>query len=207
MDTLFGKKTWGDTDFENLFPERKRNRIIGLSFPANNNSLGLEPSILTVLPEGENCEYAPKNIDFNDSDVSYYLCSVYISGMDEFKNWALKHDFNKIVVGGYHPTTFPEDFEHYAHKIVKGICDDFYATIAQLGQIVDGVTSNKKIPRYDLYDHKFNQQIIPDKAFTDLCTSINTSVGCLRGQNFGISIIILFPRRILRAMTVSRLSL
>ena len=43
---------------------------------------------------------------------------------------------------------------------------------------IKGITTNKKIPRYDLYDIKNNQQIIPDKRFDDICTSINTSQGC-----------------------------
>ena len=62
-----GEKTWREIDFEDLFPDRKRNRIIGLSFPANDLNLGLEPAILTVLPEGDNVGYSPQNIDFNDN--------------------------------------------------------------------------------------------------------------------------------------------
>ena len=173
-----GEKTWRKIDFEDLFPDRKRNRIIGLSFPANDLNLGLEPSVLTVLPEGSNVEYSPQNIDFNDKDVKWYVCSVYIAGYDEFVRWASRHDKNKIIVGGYHPTTFPEDFERYAFKIVQGPCDDLFATIAQFGQIVTGITSYKKVPRYDLYDVRWNQQIIPDKKPRDIVTSINTSQGC-----------------------------
>lgn len=166
---------FGPLDF---YPDRPRHRVIGLSFPANQNNLGLEPAMLTVLPEGDNVEFACENIDFPDADVDLYLCSVYISGLAEFRAWAIRHDRRKIVVGGYHPTMFPEDFLNYADKIVQGPCDDVYATIAQEGQVVQGITSYKKMPRYDLYDIKLNQQVIPDKRPLDLCTSICTSTGC-----------------------------
>jgi len=170
--------TWKDVTFNYILPDQKKDRIIGLSFPENDLNLGLEPSILTVLPDGDNVEYSLKNIDFPDDDVRYYLCSVYIAGMDEFKAWANRHDKTKIIVGGYHPTTFPEEFKRYAAKIVVGPCDDIYATIAQSGQIVHGVTSYNHLPRYDLYDVRWNQQVIPDKLKEELCTSISTSQGC-----------------------------
>jgi len=103
--------------------------IIGMSFPRNDKNLGLEPSILNVLPRGSNVEYCYDNHDFDDSAVEMYLCSVYISGMAEFKKWAMRHDTRKIVVGGYHPTMFPEAFLNYADKIVIGPTDDIYATL------------------------------------------------------------------------------
>jgi len=214
----------------------KEKKIIGLTFPENNANLGLEPSILTVLPQGENVEFSLKNIKFNDSEVEMYLCSVYIAGMDEFKKWASQHDSKKIVVGGYHPTMFPEDFLNYAEKIVMGPCDDLKETLAQKNvifekghydsnlignsrfvagrilrtlknipgcirvhgeiipgkeaekpsgkseiikdRILPGILTFKNVPRYDLYDIKNNQQIIPDKKKDDLCSSINTSMGC-----------------------------
>lgn len=173
-------KTWKDVNYKFLLNERKQNRIIGLTFPACNKNLGLEPSILTVLPQDKTCEYSLENIDFNDDDVHLYACSVYIAGMEEFKQWAMKHDKNKIVVGGYHPTMFPDDFVNYANKIVVGCCDSggFWLTLAQNGQIVNGISIYDVIPRYDLYDINFNQQIIPDKKVSDVCTSINTSMGC-----------------------------
>ena len=170
-------KTWKEVTFDNLIPS-KRNRVIGLSFPEQQSNLGLEPSILTVLPDGDNVEYSLHNIDFNDEDVLYYACAVYISGYDEFKAWALRHDRKKIVVGGYHPTTFPEDFLNYADKIIICPCDNFYDTIEQPGQVVKGITDYNHTPRYDLYDAKFNQQIIPDKDPAELAISINTSQGC-----------------------------
>jgi len=177
MITL-GNKTWKKVLFEDVFPDRKRDRIIGFTFPRQDINLGLEPSILSVLPKGNNVEYCLDNRDFNDADVKYYLCSVYITGYEEFVNWALKHNKEKIIVGGYQPTTFPEEFTRYASKIVVGPCDDFYVTIKQEGQIVNGILSFKEIPRYDLYDVKLNQQIIPDKRRDDICTSIWTSEGC-----------------------------
>ena len=175
---MHGEKTWRKITFKNIFSDRKRNRIIGMTFPPSDLSLGLEPSALTVLPEGDNVEYSLRNIDFNDNDVKLYVCSVYISGYDEFVKWALSHDKEKIVVGGYHPTTFPEEFKRYAFKVVRGPCDDLFATIKQKEQVVEGIVGHKKIPRYDLYDVRTNQQVIPCKLQDDIVTSINTSQGC-----------------------------
>ncbi len=153
-------------------------KIIGMTFPRQDTALGLEPSLLTVLPEGDNVIYSMENIDFNDDEVENYACSVYITGMNEFKEWARHHDREKIIVGGYEPTINPEEFVPYAKKVMVGPCDDWYQSIAQDGDIIKGITTNKKIPRYDLYDIKNNQQIIPDKKVDDICTSINTSQGC-----------------------------
>ncbi|MCK4354794.1 hypothetical protein KAW43_00335 [Candidatus Parcubacteria bacterium] len=177
-DKEYGEKTWRKIEFKDIFSDRKRNRIIGMTFPSSNIKLGLEPSVITVLPEGDNVEYSLKNIDFNDNDVRLYVCSVYISGYDEFVSWAFRHNKNKIIVGGYQPTIFPEEFERYAFKIVQGPCDDLFETIKQPGQIVTGITNYKRVPRYDLYKVQWNQQIIPDKKPDDIVTSINTSQGC-----------------------------
>jgi len=172
------KNTWQTVDFTDIFPNRRRNLIVGMSFPRNDGNLGLEPSILSVLPPGENVIYCEDNRDFNDDDVMCYLCSVYIAGVEEFKEWAQRHDKNKIIVGGYHPTSFPEGFKNDAYKIVQGPCDNIYDTVKQPGQIVSGISTYKNAPRYDLYDITKNQQIIPDKQVDDICTSINTSIGC-----------------------------
>jgi len=175
-------RTWRKIEFNDILSHRKKDRIIGLAFPAQNKGFGLkstlEPAVLSVLPSGNNVEFSLDNIDFNDNDVKYYVCSVYISGFDEFKIWAEKHNRKKIIVGGYHPTTFPEEFIRYAEKIVQGPCDNFYDTIAQEGQIVNGILSFKNLPRYDLYDIKLNQQVIPDKKKEDRCGSVWTSQGC-----------------------------
>jgi radical SAM superfamily enzyme YgiQ (UPF0313 family) len=185
---VYGKKTWkSNLDFTDPFPNRKKNRIIGMSFPRNDNNLGLEPSILTVLPPGSNVEFSPDNgghHGYNDDDVDLYVASVYISGYDEFKAWAAMHDPNKIVVGGYHPTSFREDFLRFASKVVLGPCDDLAATVDQPGQVVKGITSSKNIPRYDLYSVHDNQQIIPNKKPADIVTSINTSMGCAMACDF-----------------------
>ena len=212
-------------------------KVVGISFPRNNPNLGLEPSILSVLPPGENVEYVDDNRSFVDHDIGMYLCSVYINGVNEFKEWAMKHDTRKIVVGGYHPTMFPEDFLNFVNKIVVGPCDDLDATLSQKGvlfekshydglqignarfvedrilkrfssvegwtrihgemssnqefpeepsgkadvledRVLPGVLTFRNSPRYDLYDIRKNQQIIPDKKIDDLSTSINTSMGC-----------------------------
>lgn len=153
-------------------------KIIGMTFPKQDITLGLEPSILTVLPDGDNVIYSMDNCDYNDEEVEYYACSVYITGMNEFKRWAMNHDKQKIIVGGYEPTINPEEFVAYAKKVMVGPCDDWEASIAQEGRIIKGITTYKRIPRYDLYDIRNNQQIIPDKKIDDICTSINTSQGC-----------------------------
>lgn len=153
-------------------------KIVGMTFPRQDLSLGLEPSLLTVLPEGDDIFYSMENGDFDDREVKYYACSVYITGMNEFKRWARGHDKSKIIVGGYEATINPEEFLEYANKVIVGPCDDFYATLLQEGKIVKGITNYKKIPRYDLYDIGCNQQIIPDKKKDAICTSINTSQGC-----------------------------
>lgn len=176
----FGARTWQNVSFTDPFPARKRNRIVGLSFPEQNRNLGLEPSILTVLPEGENVEFSLINRDFNDADVTTYLCSVYISGFAEFKDWASRHDVEKIIVGGYHPTSFPEDFPRYASRIVRGPCDDIQETLEQEGQVIAGISKGEHLPRRDLYDISLNQQVIPDKRPKDVVVSINTSIGCYR---------------------------
>ena len=157
--------------------------IVAMTFPKQNLSLGLEPSILTVVPnDTDNCkvEYVldQYNINHNEDDVLFYMCSVYITGMHEFFNWSKSHDKKKIVVGGYEPTINPNAFINYADKIITGPCDDFWSTIVQAGQIVQGITRDWRIPRYDLYDVRLNQQIIPDKQKNDVVTSINTSQGC-----------------------------
>lgn len=205
-----------------------------MSFPRNNANLGLEPSILNVMPPGDNVEYCSDNKHYNDSDVEKYLCSVYIAGMDEFKEWAKKHDTSKIIVGGYHPTMFPEDFVEFADKVIIGPCDDLEATLSQRNvlfershyddtktgnarfveervlktlqpkngwtrvfgeayegqespsgksivlkdKVLPGVLTFKNTPRFDLYDIRNNQQIIPDKKPDDISTSLNTSFGC-----------------------------
>ena len=153
-------------------------KVIGMTFPRQDKNLGLEPSLLTVLPSGDNVEYSLENKDFNDDEVLYYACSIYITGMNEFKKWAEKHDKNKIITGGYEPTINPQDFVPYCKKVITGPCDSFYETISQEGDVVKGITRNVRIPRYDLYDIRNNQQIIPDKKKDDICTSINTSQGC-----------------------------
>lgn len=157
--------------------------IVAMTFPKQNLSLGLEPSILTVVPnDTDNCkvEYVldQYDINHNEDDILFYMCSVYITGMHEFFNWAQSHNKKKIVVGGYEPTINPDAFINYADKIITGPCDDFWSTIVQAGQIVQGITRDWRIPRYDLYDVRLNQQIIPDKQKNDVVTSINTSQGC-----------------------------
>jgi len=107
-------------------------RIIGLSFPGNGSmQVGLEPGILNVLPPGDNVEFSPRTQKFNDSTVGMYMCSVYIAGRREFKEWAMEHDTSKIVVGSYDPTMFPEEYLNFAAKIVMGPCNDIWATLSQ----------------------------------------------------------------------------
>lgn len=158
----------------------QKQKILAMTFPKQNTSLGLEPSVLTVVPDGDNVEYL---LDYHtdkypDKEVEYYLCSVYITGMADFIEWAKKHEKEKIIAGGYEPTINPDDFLEYAGRVITGPCDDFNETMKQKGRIIKGITNNKRIPRYDLYDVRLNQQIIPDKQPLDIVTSINTSQGC-----------------------------
>lgn len=157
-----------------------KKKILAMTFPKQDMNLGLEPSVLTVVPDGDHVEYIlDYQFDkYSDSDVEYYLCSVYITGMMDFIEWSKSHSKDKIIAGGYEPTINPEEFLDYAGRIIIGPCDDFYETMKQPGRIVKGITNNKRIPRYDLYDIHLNQQIIPDKSPKDVVTSINTSQGC-----------------------------
>lgn len=155
-------------------------KILAMTFPKQDISLGLEPSVLTVVPDGDNVEYVlDYNIEkYDDSEVDLYLCSIYITGMEEFIKWSKRHTKSKIIAGGYEPTINPDEFLEYADRVIVGPCDSFWETMGQSGRIVKGITSNKRIPRYDLYDVRLNQQIIPDKQKDDIVTSINTSQGC-----------------------------
>ena len=155
-------------------------KILAMTFPQQNLNLGLEPSVLTVVPDGDNVEYI---LDYHkdkykDEEVELYLCSIYITGMEDFIHWSKTHSKNKIIAGGYEPTINPEEFLPYADRVIIGPCDDFNETMKQEGRIVKGITRNWRIPRYDLYDVRLNQQIIPDKKPKDIVTSINTSQGC-----------------------------
>lgn len=157
--------------------------IIAMTFPRQDINLGLEPSILTVVPddlEDVKVEYTLNQYEINhkEEEILYYMCSIYITGMKEFFDWSKDKDKSKIISGGYEPTINPNDFTNYSYKVITGPCDSFYETINQEGNIVKGITKNKRIPRYDLYDVKLNQQIIPDKKKDDIVTSINTSQGC-----------------------------
>lgn len=163
-----------------------KKKIIGITFPRADKTLGLEPSILTVLPDGDNVYYDVANEgNYKDEEVELYLASVYISGIDEFRKWSEGRDKFKMVIGGYQPTMTPEWFLNDASKIVVGLCDDLQATIEQPGQIVNGICSYKRTPRRDLYSIlEFNQQIIPDKKPEDVVVSINTSSGCPMSCDF-----------------------
>ena len=157
--------------------------ILAMTFPIQDVNLGLEPSILTVVPndtENVKVKYLLNQYEckYKEEDVLYYMCSIYITGMQDFIEWSKLHDKSKIIAGGYEPTINPEEFLPYTNKVIVGPCDNFNATIAQEGNIVKGITNNWRIPRYDLYDVKLNQQIIPEKQKDDIVTSINTSQGC-----------------------------
>lgn len=161
-------------------PVRSKGKILAMTFPKQDLTLGLEPSVLNVLPDGENVKYIMdyNHVEYPDNEVDFYLCSVYITGMKDFIKFAQKLPRSKIIAGGYEPTMNPREFLPYAEKVITGPCDSFWETMGKPGRIVKGITSYKRIPRYDLYDIKLNQQIIPDKKVDDIVTSINTSMGC-----------------------------
>ena len=51
----------------------KEKLIIGMTFPKQDTNLGLEPSLLTVFPEGDNVIYSMTNDhSYDDKDVLYY---------------------------------------------------------------------------------------------------------------------------------------
>ncbi len=157
-----------------------KKRIIGLTFPENTGDSRLEPPVLTVLSGIENAEYCFKDNNHiaDDEEIEYYACTVYSSGYHQFKEWSKNRNKNKIIVGGYHPTTCPDEFEGYAHKTVVGQCDSFFKTIQQEGQVVNGITEYKNIPNYVKYNYKVNHLILPGVNEDDVCTSINTGIGC-----------------------------
>jgi len=88
-----------------------------MTFPKQNTNLGLEPSLLTVFPSGDNVMYSMENIDYNDEEIEYYVCSVNITGMREFKEWASKHDKNKIIVGDYEPQLIQKNLPNMLIKL------------------------------------------------------------------------------------------
>ena len=155
-----------------------------MTFPSKTSFSRVEPAILTVLPQGDNVEVSFTIKNFDDKDIDYYLCSVYASGIKQFKEWAKNHDKQKIVVGGYEATAAPETFIDPAHKIVQGPCDDFFQTMKQVGQIVRGVVSHKEIPRYDLWDYTLSDRMAPDLYPGEQAVSISTSQGCPNNCDF-----------------------
>ena len=170
-----------------VFPQHEVDKtdFTGLQEPILNTNI--EPSLLAVLPPGDNVRYAHRHeelADISDEDVELYLCSVYITGFRQFMEFAETVDSDKIVVGGVQPTMTPEWFDGLCWKIVRGLCDDAYATIGQDGDVVQGVVSYENLPRYDLYDVRYNSQIIPDRMHDETCSSINTSVGCVHNCEF-----------------------
>lgn len=171
-------------------------KLICLVFPQhgiNDEMLlysNIEPGILHVIPPDTTttqAEYIFNHKDLNninDKDVLYYLCSVYITGVQEFLNFAKTVTTSKIILGGAQPTMTPELFKGTYYKLVLGLCNDFYATIQQPGNIIPGIITHKYLPRYDLYNTKWNCQIIPDRFINDTCSSINTSIGCIHNCEF-----------------------
>jgi len=172
-------------------------KIIALVFPEHGTNKdgmllysNIEPGILHVIPpDTENIQsiYVHDHAELdqiNDSDVVYYLCSVYITGVQKFFDFANKIDKTKIILGGAQPTMTPELFTNTYHKLVLGLCNNFYETLKKPGNIVTGVVDHSYLPRYDLYDTKWNCQIIPDRFAQDSCSSINTSIGCVHSCEF-----------------------
>lgn len=167
-----------------VFPQHGTNKD-GLLLYSN-----IEPGILHVIPpdtEDIKAKYIHFHKDIkniNDREVEYYLCSVYITGVQEFLEFSKTVDKNKIILGGVQPTMTPELFKGTYFKLVKGLCNDLYKTINQIGDIVPGIMTHQHLPRYDLYNTDWNCQIIPDRAAHDKCASINTSIGCIHNCEF-----------------------
>lgn len=167
-----------------VFPQQGINKD-GLLLYSN-----IEPGILHVIPPDTASTQAVYISDhqelckIDDQDVLYYLCSVYITGVQEFLDFAKTVDSSKIILGGAQPTMTPQLFAGTYFKLVLGLCNDLYATIAQTGSIVPGIITHSFLPRYDLYDTNWNCQIIPDRYPNDSCSSINTSIGCIHNCEF-----------------------
>lgn len=55
-------------------------KILALTFPRQDKNLGLEPSILTVVPRNEEVIYITDNNTetYDPEEIKYYLCSIYI---------------------------------------------------------------------------------------------------------------------------------
>ena len=72
--------------------------ILAMTFPKQDLNLGLEPSVLTVVPDGKNVRYIMdyNDIGFKDKDVDLYLCSVYVTGMKDFIKFANNIQHQKL---------------------------------------------------------------------------------------------------------------
>jgi hypothetical protein len=167
-----------------VFPEHGINKTEMLLYS------NIEPGILHVIPpdtDSIKTKYIADHKELktiNDQDVLHYLCSVYITGVQEFLDFSKTVDNSKIILGGVQPTMTPELFKETYFKLVLGLCNDLWKTIAQPGSIVPGILTHNYLPRYDLYNTQWNCQIIPDRLAHDSCSSINTSIGCIHNCEF-----------------------
>jgi len=153
-------------------------RVVGFTFPQSVAYARYDPAVLYVLPNGDNVEYCMDNQNFDENDIDYAVCSVYVQGRAEFKEFVKKHPNLKIVAGGWEVVADPKFFEPLAWKAVSGVCTDFYKTIKQEGKFVKGIIDLNHIPRWDLYDPHNNYRPYPGIMPGDLQGSISTSFGC-----------------------------
>lgn len=150
------------------------------------------PGILSALPDGDNvtyCHFREDLFSYDPDTVEVFYISFWLVPEQEVFDWMKRVGRDKFVVGGPMPTTNPELFLQYAGRIVLGACDDIEATLAQPGQVVKGITSYKRVPRYDLYDYNS----LMDRFKIDKSNHIRrgygifTTRGCYNNCEFCIS--------------------
>lgn len=74
----------------------------------------------------------------SEDEADVILCSIYTVGYNEFQEWYNRGDKSgkKIIVGGYHPSLCPEDFEEYNVTVIVGPGESV---------ISEAITGNKKL--------------------------------------------------------------
>lgn len=55
-----------------------------------------------------------------EKNADLIFCSIYTVGYNDFEEWVKNVKNKKIIVGGYHPSLCPEDFEMFDLTLIKG---------------------------------------------------------------------------------------
>lgn len=151
-----------------------------MSFGGSSGEVYCEPSVLNVVSRDHDVKWLDQSGTLSYQFADMYLCSVYTAGYFKFIEW--KNTFaipkDRIAVGGYHPSSAPEDFVGYADYIVKGACDDIVATLSKGKGIINGIFTGTNVPNRSCYSVSRNIQALPDYYEEELLTSVATSFGC-----------------------------